>query len=70
MKKGDIVKFKTIVDAGDEKALMVIEEERGDRVLVRHLVNMALQPTSVYPLEDLEPVMDATKAEELYGKNK
>lgn len=55
MKKGDVVKFKEPVDSGDENAIMVLEEEPdGGRVLVRHLVNMKLQPTSIYPIKDLE----------------
>lgn len=55
MKKGDVVKFKVAVDPGDENAIMVLEEDPdGGRVLVRHLVNMKLQPTSIYPIKDLE----------------
>lgn len=54
MRKGDVVKFKDPVDIGDENALMVLEEEPdGGRVLVRHLVDMKLQPTSIYPIKDL-----------------
>lgn len=54
MRKGDVVKFKEPVDIGDENALMVLEEDPdGDRVLVRHLVDMKLQPTSIYPIKDL-----------------
>ncbi len=54
MRKGDVVKFKDPVDIGDENALMVLEEEPdGGRVLVRHLVDMKLQPTSIYPIRDL-----------------
>lgn len=54
MRKGNVVKFKDPVDIGDENALMVLEEEPdGGRVLVRHLVDMKLQPTSIYPIKDL-----------------
>ena len=54
MQKGDVVKFKEPLDRGDESALMVLEENPdGDRVLVRHLVDMKLQPTSIYPIKDL-----------------
>jgi hypothetical protein len=54
MRKGDVVKFKEPVDIGDENSLMVLEEEPdGGRVLVRHLVDMKLQPTSIYPIKDL-----------------
>lgn len=55
MQKGDVVKFKEPVDPGDENALMVLEEDPdGGRVLVRHLVDMKLQPTSIYPIKDLQ----------------
>ena len=54
MRKGDVVKFKEPIDIGDENALMVLEEEPdGGRVLVRHLVDMKLQPTSIYLIKDL-----------------
>lgn len=54
MKKGDVVRFKEPIDPGDENALMALEEDPdGGRVLVRHLVNMKLQPTSIYPVKDL-----------------
>ncbi len=55
MQKGDVVKFKEPIDPGDENALMILEEDPdGGRVLVRHLVVMKLQPTSVYPTKDLQ----------------
>lgn len=54
MRKGDVVRFKEPIDPGDENALMVLEENPdGGRVLVRHLVDMKLQPTSVYLVKDL-----------------
>jgi hypothetical protein len=54
MKKGDVVKFKTPIDPGDEAAMMIlIEDPDGGRVLVQHLVDMAIQPTSIYPVDDL-----------------
>ena len=43
------------IDPGDENAVMVLEDNPdGGRVLVRHIVNMELQPTSVYLIQDLE----------------
>lgn len=55
MRKGDIVRFKEIKDIGDESVLMeLLEDPDGGRVLVRALVNMTIQPTSVYPVDDLE----------------
>lgn len=55
MQKGDVVKFKEPIDPGDENAIMVLEEDPdGGRVLVRHLVDMKLQPTSVYSTKDLQ----------------
>jgi len=54
MQKGDVVRFKVPIDPGDENDLMVLEEDPdGGRVLVRHLVDMKLQPTSVYQVKDL-----------------
>ncbi len=54
MKKGDIVRFKEIKDIGDDSLLMeLLEDPDGGRVLVRALVNMAIQPTAVYPVNDL-----------------
>lgn len=55
MKKGDIVKFKQVVDAGDEDLRMVLlENPDGGRVLVVAIVDMNLKPTSRYNVEDLE----------------
>jgi hypothetical protein len=55
MRKGDVVRFKKPIDPGDEDAVMVLEKDPdGGRVLVRHLVNMKLQPTFIYPTEDLQ----------------
>ena len=55
MKAGNIVKFKKIIDSGDEDIRMVILEDadRG-RVLVGALVGMKLNPTYRYNVEDLE----------------
>lgn len=55
MKKGDIVKFKNVVDVGDEDLRMVLlENPDGGRVLVEAIVEMNLKPTSRYNIEDLE----------------
>ncbi len=55
MQKGDIVKFKEITDPGDAECRMVLlENPDGGRVLVRHLVDMKLQPTSIYLTKDLQ----------------
>jgi len=54
MKKGDIVKFKKVVDPDDEKVKMrLLEDPDGGRVLVEALVGMKLNPTYVYQIKDL-----------------
>lgn len=57
MKKGDIVKFKRIVDPGDEEVRMILldDPEKG-RVLVQALIDMRIPPTYIYPVEELEPL--------------
>lgn len=55
MKKGDIVKFRNVVDAGDENLRMVLlEDPDGGRVLVESVVDMQIRPTYRYSIEDLE----------------
>ena len=55
MKKGDVVKFRNIVDPGDENDRMVLlEDPDGGRVLVVHICDMNIKPTSRYNVEDLE----------------
>lgn len=55
LQKGDIVIFKEVKDSGDEKSKMIIvDDPDGGRVLVRHLVDMKIQPTSIYPTKDLQ----------------
>jgi len=55
MKKGDTVKFKKEVDSGDKDLIMtLLEDPDGGRVLVREEVNMAIKPTNVFNVEDLE----------------
>ncbi len=57
MKKSDVVKFKAVVDAGDEDIRMrLLEDPDGGRVLVESLRGMSINPTSRYNLEDLELV--------------
>jgi len=56
MKNGDIVKFKDVKEKGDDSLLMIVEEVRGDRCLVRSLVNMAIQPTHAYMTNEMEVV--------------
>lgn len=54
MKKGDIVKFKEVVDPGDEELRMVLlEDPDGGRVLVETLIGMQINPTSIYQISDL-----------------
>lgn len=54
MKRGDIVKFKKIVDSGDDRIRMrLLEDPDGGRVLVVSLVGMTINPTSVYQVDDL-----------------
>lgn len=55
MRMGDIVRFKEVVDAGDEELRMVVlEDEDGGRVLVQALIGMRLNPTYRYNTKDLE----------------
>ena len=60
MKAGNIVKFKKVIDAGDENIRMVVLEDADrERVLVETLVGMNFNPTYRYNVEDLE-VCDTT----------
>lgn len=55
MKKGDIVKFRNVVDAGDENLRMILlKDPDGGRVLVESIVDMKIRPTYRYSVEDLE----------------
>ena len=55
MKRGDIVKFKEAIDAGDaELRMVVLENEDGGRVLTQALAGMRLNPTCRYNTRDLE----------------
>jgi hypothetical protein len=55
MKRGDIVRFKEVIDVGDDELRMVaLEDEDGGRVLVQALVGMSLNPTARYNVSELE----------------
>ena len=63
MKKGDVVRFRKVVDPGDEKVRMrLLEDPDGGRVLVEALVGMELNPTYIYPTEDLVECADKVPA--------
>jgi hypothetical protein len=63
MKKGDIVRFKEIKEPGDDILRMkLLEDPDGDRVLVRALVDMKIQPTYVYSANELVKVDDINKS--------
>ena len=71
MKKGDVVTFSEVKDKGDENAVMVLEENPdGGRVLVRHLVDMNLQPTSVYPVSELKLVFGISSEDVFLAVNR
>ena len=58
MEQGDVVKFKNIVDAGDENLKFRIVEMRGDRALVEDVEsNMMIMPSFVYSIHDLKQVI-------------
>ncbi len=60
MRKGDIVKFRNVVDAGDEDLRMILlEDPDGGRVLVESIVDMNIRPTHRYNIEDLELCRDS-----------
>lgn len=66
MKAGNIVKFKNIIDAGDEDIRMVVLEDADrERVLVEALVGMNFNPTYRYNVEDLV-VCDTTRSTVLH----
>lgn len=55
MKKGEIVKFRNVVDPGDEDIRMILlEDPDGGRVLVESIVDMNIRPTCRYSIENLE----------------
>lgn len=62
MRKGDIVKFRKVVDPGDESLRMILlEDPDGGRVLVESLVDMKIRPTSRYNVEDIEFCCDSNQ---------
>ena len=61
MKSGDIVKFKDVVDPGDTSIRMeLLEDPMCGRVLVKTLVDMHIQPTYIYMVDDLEVVDESS----------
>lgn len=55
MKKGNIIKIRTVVDPGDEDLRMILlENPDGGRVLVESIVDMSIRPTYRYSVNDLE----------------
>jgi len=60
--KGDIVKFRNVVDAGDENLRMILlEDPDGGRVLVESIVDMKIRPTDRYNVDDLELSCDSNQ---------
>ena len=60
MKAGTIVKFRDVVDVGDENIrMMVLEDSDRERVLVEALVGMSINPTYQYNVADLK-ICDTT----------
>jgi len=54
LKKGDRVRFRRVVDPGDDKIVMVLlEDPDGGRVLVESLIWESLNPTRVVPTSEL-----------------
>ena len=55
MKKGDIVKFKQVVDPGDsDLRMIVLDNPDKGRVMVQTIIDMPYQPINVYLINDLE----------------
>jgi len=54
LKKGDLVRFRRVVDPGDDKVVMrLLEDPDGGRVLVESLIWNELNPTRVLPTSEL-----------------
>jgi len=69
MKKGDVVKFKKIVDPGDENVRMVLlEDPDGGRVLVEYISDLNIKPTFRYDVQELE--VSSKNPEELTCRKK
>ncbi len=68
LKKGDRVRFRRVVDPGDDKILMVLlEDPDGGRVLVESLIWDKLNPTRVLPISELIKV---TETKDVMKKSK
>lgn len=73
MKKGDIVKFKNVVDEGDERVIMrLLEDPDGGRVRVETVLilpDIAPVPSqNIYPTNDLEVIKKRVKNENVPKK--
>lgn len=60
-------RFKEVIDPGDEKAIMLKIQDRGDRVLVKDMrfYDWVIQPTNEYPKADLVE-LPFPEAEKMY----
>ena len=68
LKKGDRVRFRRVVDPGDDKIVMVLlEDPDGGRVLVESLIWDSLNPTRVLPTSELIKV---SKTKDVMKKSK
>ena len=58
IKKGDFLKFKEILEEGDENLIfLAIENEDGGRVKVQAVnVNLTLKPVHIYESKDLKKI--------------
>jgi hypothetical protein len=53
MKVGQKVKFKEILEQGDEELRFIVLEDKGDRVLVQAVVDLPFPPTYTYLKSEL-----------------
>lgn len=67
---GCIVRFKEVIDAGDEKARMVVIDDNGpdcERCMVQHLgTGLPLAPVNTYLKTELVVVMQGIEAEQAH----
>jgi len=71
LKKGDRVRFRRVVDQGDDKIVMVLlEDPDGGRVLVESLIWESLNPTRVLPTSELIKVCKTKAQRKLISKYK
>ncbi len=50
---GDVVRFREIVDPGDEDSRFVVVEDNGDRLMIRFICNLPIPPIQVVPRSDV-----------------